>query len=90
MTEEEAQQHREDCRREVLRFLAERAALAHDAGAIRRRINQLGYELGDEDVRAALLFLRGLDLVAERFDPLGASKYWQVTSAGILHHERAS
>lgn len=86
-----AQERRESCRREVLRFLAERQAVAHHPKTIRRRLND-GHEndFADAEVEAALAFLTATApaaVVAVR-DPLGATRCYQATAAGVLLHER--
>lgn len=88
---EEIQIRRETCRREVLAFLADRPAVAHHPGAIRRRLNtveQADYTL--EEIEAALVFLVSQGFSSTERDALGATKYYQVTGAGTLHHERGA
>jgi hypothetical protein len=84
------QLRREECRREVRRYLAERQALAFPAIAIRRKLRHDGDDFTDEEIVAALEYLVSLDSphVRVRPDPDGATKYYQATSAGVLAHER--
>lgn len=86
-----AQERREECRRETLRFLAHRQPLAHHPKAIRRGLN-LGHEhdFTDDDVEAALGFLESAGLVRVVHDPLGATRHYQATAAGVLQHERGA
>lgn len=86
-----AQERREECRREVRRFLAERAAVAHHPATIRRGLNA-GHQADwtEEEIELAAIFLSNLapaQLRAVR-DTVGATVYWQATSAGVLAHER--
>lgn len=86
-----AQERREECRREVRRFLAERAAVAHHPATIRRALNA-GHQADwtDDEVETAAIFLLNLTppQVIARHDHLGATAYYQATSAGVLAHER--
>ena len=88
-----AQERREECRRDVLRFLAERQAVAHHPKTIRRRLND-GHEHDylDVEIEAALAFLTGATppLAKGIADTLGATKYYQATSEGVLAHERSA
>ncbi len=77
---------------------AVRAALAirHPAALAPRQLvrlvkKDLDFLFEEADVIAALEFLRGLSPVETDFtaDPLGTTKYWSATSAGVLAHERA-
>ena len=81
---------REECRREVLRYLAERAALAFPAATIRRKLRFDGDDFSDAEIDAALQFLLGLSepQIKTRDDPHGVTKYYQASSAGVLAHER--
>ncbi|WP_414664868.1 hypothetical protein [Horticoccus sp. 23ND18S-11] len=86
-----AQERREECRRETLRFLAERQAVAHHPKTVRRRLND-GHEhdFTDADVQAALVFLVSASLAREIPDALGATRHYQATAAGVLAHERGA
>ena len=82
----------EDCRREVLRYLAERLALAFPAHAIQRKLRIDGSIFTLEEIEAALVFLlRYPDrpLISEQPDCLGATSDYQATTAGVLFHERS-
>jgi hypothetical protein len=87
-----AQERREECRKAVLGFLAERQAVAHHPKTIRQRLNA-GHEhdFADEEVEAALAFLLGMrpePFAKEIPDGMGATRYYQATSAGVIAHER--
>lgn len=84
-----AQERREECRRSVRRYLAERPGLSFHPRIIQRRICE-GYfaDFTVEDVQAALAFLVSDQQVAPEHDGLGATQYYKATSKGILHHER--
>lgn len=90
MTEAEIQQRKESYRRDVREFLAYRQAVAHLPQDIRRRlamrVAENPYTL--EEVQEALEFLVGLGHVEVKRAALGATKYYQATSAGVLAHER--
>lgn len=86
------QARREKCRREVLGFLAERQAVAHHPNAIRNRLN-VAHENDyvAEEIEAACVLLCGISpepLAKPIRDPLGATTYYQATSAGVIAHER--
>lgn len=90
-TEQAAQQRREECRLEVLRYLVERQALAFPAHAIRRKLRMDGSDFEDAEIEAALEFLLGFTpdpLIKVIHEKLGATKNYQATTAGILAHER--
>lgn len=90
--QELSQARREKCRHDVLGFLAERQKLAHHVNAIRNRLNA-GHENDylTEEIEAACVLLCGLSpepLAKTIPDPLGATRYYQATSAGVIAHER--
>ena len=84
------QQKREECRREVRRYLVARQHLAMPADAIRRKLRIDGDDFTEAEILAALTYLAQIDPphVTILPDPDGASKYYQATSAGVLAHER--
>ncbi len=83
----ENQQRREDCRREVRRYLAERPMLSMRAQAIEHMLERdFGFTL--DEVRAALVFLVSAKQVEVEPDQLGATDYFKITAAGTLAHER--
>lgn len=91
--EQKAQLRREECRRDVMGFLADRQVVAHHPRTICRGLNE-GHErdyLPDE-IEAALAFLGSFEPSAVKVVPaaMGATKYFQATAAGVLLHERAT
>lgn len=83
-------QRNEECRNEVLTYLAQRQGIAQSAATIHRRVNREN-NFTIAEVEAALGFLRGFNppLVRAQHDELGSSQFWQVTSEGVLHYERS-
>lgn len=82
-------EQKEELRHEVLAALAVRAPAALSPRQIGKAVKrELDFLFEDADTEAALEYLRGLDLVQFRHDELGASKYWNVTTAGIQKYER--
>ena len=83
------QERREECRAAVLAFLAPRQATAHHPQSIRRRL-AAGHEhdFSLDEITAALAFLESAGLVRGLADALGATRYYQITAAGVLAHER--
>lgn len=80
---------REDLRRAVRHYLAQRATVAQDAGTIHRAIRRAEpCEL--REIEAALTFFIHLDPPQIRTvrESLGATLYYQITSAGVLADER--
>lgn len=81
----------EQLRHAVLEVLATRFPTALPPGGIRRRIAMdaaVDFGYSDEELNAALEFLRQEKLVFFTQDPLGASKYWGSTSEGVKACER--
>lgn len=91
MDERQLQRRREECRREARRYLAERQALAFPVDAMRRKLNIDGNDFTDEEIAEACQFLLEMvpPQVKVRPDGLGATRYYQATSAGVLEHERS-
>lgn len=81
--DEREQERRDECRREVRRYLAERPGLAFHARTIQGRTN-----MTIEEVEASLRFLITAGQAELKHDGLGATRYYKATSAGILAHER--
>lgn len=80
---------KEDARHEVLAFLAARQKLAFDAPAIHRRLARVSdFTLGE--LEEAAEFLASAGLATKAPDPLGATPYFQATSAGVLAQERSA
>ncbi|HPA21465.1 MAG TPA: hypothetical protein PLU30_27235 [Verrucomicrobiae bacterium] len=87
--EETAQDHREEVRRQVRAMLAGRPSTAHRASYVRHRINSdTGERYTDDEVDAAISFLQKAGQIEFEEESLGATKYWKITAAGILAHER--
>lgn len=82
------QTRREEARREARRYLANRPGLAFAADAVRRSVNHDGFDFTGEEIADALTFLVGLDQAETMPNPLGATRYYRITSAGTLAHER--
>jgi hypothetical protein len=77
----------------VREYLALRATAAFTLDTITRMINLRGLldeKASREDVQAALVFLEGLEQVKSFYDDLGSTKNWQITSKGVLAHERSA
>lgn len=81
---------------EALRFaarevLASRPGVALDARGIRRRIEQdqlIDFTPTEEQLRAALAVLEGLNQITISYLPLGTTEHFRATSEGILAFER--
>jgi hypothetical protein len=87
------QQRREDLRTVLLQYLKERAANAFPADVLLQRINKTGlidFEANAEELSEALAFLRGSNFIALTPHAHGATPFYQVTSAGVLAHERGT
>lgn len=80
----------EEIRSEALAYLAPRQGIAQTPETILRRINK-EHKFTMAELESALAFLEGMDppLVAAVPAALGATKYYQATSAGVLHYERS-
>jgi hypothetical protein len=80
-----------DLRFDVRRHLVSRPTVAEEAATIRHHLARKGIQASDDEILAALTFLEGLDRpqVIRHMNPLGGSTAaWQITSAGVLAHER--
>ena len=86
----DSQARREECRREVRRYLAERLALKFPLAAIQRKLRIDGEDFSTEEIVNALAYLGCLHdpHIRETNDPDGSTKYYQATAAGVLAHER--
>lgn len=85
------QEEREILRKSVVGYLAVRQGLKFAASSIRRSIASRGlvdFTIFDADVEQALQFAKGFGWVAESNSDVGASVYWESTSAGVLEAER--
>lgn len=79
---------KEECRHAALEFLAERPAVSHAVGAIRRGINREGGDYDYGETAQAVELLVGLGLAKVIPDPLGSTRYYQISAQGTLQHER--
>jgi len=81
------QEAKEELRRLVRGWLADRAALGFNATAIHRGVSrEMACTVPEvEDAIALLSDLKQLKQVPNR---LGATKYWQIAAEGTLAHER--
>lgn len=80
----------EDLRFETRRFLHGRPTVASDVTTIRHGLARWGVAATDHEVGAACMFLAGLNPPQAQAHKasLGSSQSWQITSAGVLAHER--
>ena len=80
-------QQKEELRRLVLRFMAERAALSYNAASVQRGV---GREMAHTQPEAAEALELLLDLGWLKLVPnsLGAARYYQISAAGTLAYER--
>lgn len=79
---------KEEARHGALAFLAERPAVSHSVAAIRRGVNREGGDFSEPEIREAAELLAGLELAEVTPDPLGSTRYYKATAAGVLAHER--
>ena len=82
------QQRKEECRKEVRNWLAQRQALAFTNDTVRRRLNAEGNDFTQGEVNDALVFLVGRKHVGVTPDGDGATPHYQATSEGVLAAER--
>lgn len=87
MNDPQQQQKLERLRAELLDFLAAAKRLKFNAEQLWRIV---GRKLGGspEETLNELAFLAGAGFVSETFAPLGATKEYQATAAGVLKSER--
>jgi hypothetical protein len=80
----------EDLRFEARAYLAVRPTAALSAVEIRHGLARKGHETGIDELTAALVFLEGFNppQIRRHLNPLGGSSSWQITTAGVLSHER--
>jgi hypothetical protein len=78
---------REELRRLTLGWLDDRAALAFNAASINRGVNrEMSHTIPETEETIA--FLASAGFVAETPNPLGGTKFWKITAAGTIAHER--
>lgn len=78
----------EDIRHAVRDYLYARQGTAQPAPTIRRRLNREGVRCDNDAVELACAFLVGLEQVDQSTNKLGSTKYYKISSKGILAHER--
>jgi hypothetical protein len=87
--EQKAAAQKEDLRHAVLDVMVFRHPAALTLRAIRRHVAvEIGFTVAEEDVAAAAELLVGLGHLAVEPDPLGSTKYYRATPAGVLAQER--
>lgn len=88
---EHAQERREECRRKVRAWLYERTTIAAHPKQIQRGLNAgHDHDFTLPEIDSALAFLLGVrpEQVSQVRDEIGATSYYQITSAGSVAHER--
>lgn len=85
-SEAQEQERREQCRREVLRYCAIRSVLAFKAETIRNMLRR-EFNFTIEEITAALEFENGAGRLQIEKHGQGVTKFYRVTSTGILFHE---
>lgn len=83
----------EEIRHAVLDHFYQRGSgIAHDAETVRRYLKRTIRNLDFDEIEAACAYLKGHapPLLESEHDPLGATQYFKITTAGIQHHERSS
>lgn len=86
-----SQPQREDLRFAVREQLVAAQTVALTADMLMRRVQRarvIDFEFSVLDAHEAANFLVGLGYARESPTPLGATKYYQATAAGVLAHER--
>jgi hypothetical protein len=79
---------KETARHAALAYLANREGLSLSLAAIHAGVAHDGHDFDTSEINVALAFLEGLQFIESQPDPLGSTKRWKATPAGILHHER--
>ena len=79
---------KEDVRHAVRTYLYDRQRAAQTIATIARNLRRDGTRCDEDDVEIALAFLEGAEQATAEPDPLGSTKYYRLTSDGILAHER--
>ena len=83
----------EQVREAVLEYLANRQELSYDMPLLLERLNKsrsLDFKIEPDDLTGALAFLEGREYIKHSFARLGATRFFQATSAGVLAHERGA
>jgi hypothetical protein len=87
------QQRRESLRTELLAYLANRPASSFEPEVLLQRLIKtqvLEFTPVMEDLAGALAFLRGSEFITLTPHAHGATPFYQVTSTGVLAHERGT
>lgn len=80
-------EQKEELRRLVLRFLAERAALSYNSASVQRGVSrEMAHTV--PEAADALELLLDLGLVKLVPNTLGAARYYKISAAGTLAYER--
>jgi hypothetical protein len=85
------QLQREELRYAVREQLVIAKTVALSADMLQRRVERarlLDFSFTTADVEDALAVIVGLEHAREEPHPLGATKYYRATAAGVLAHER--
>ena len=80
-------EEKEEFRRLVRRFYAERPATAHSVAAVHFSVAR-SMACTIPEVEAACLFLKDLAQLKEVLNTMGSLKYYQISAIGTLAHER--
>lgn len=78
---------REDLRRFVLGFLAKRSACAFNCVSVQNTVRR-DMPCTEDEVEETLQFLKSLGFVEEVPNKMGSRRYYQISAAGTLAHER--
>lgn len=81
MDEETKQLRNEGCRESVLFYLSNIPTISQDAKTIWRFLSR-NHDWTEAEVKDALCYLLGDDLVKMERNKLGSTKYYQITTAG--------
>jgi hypothetical protein len=96
MSADAAKRRAEELRRAVVDFLAARQSVAFGPEVILERIiraRALDFHPEPDEFTAALTFLENFTpepLITRKTSPIGASRFYQATSAGVLAWERGA
>lgn len=83
------QMQKEELRRLVRTWLAERGALSFNAHSVHRGVSR-EIACTEPEVEDALTLLTGMGQVSAAHSELGSTLYYKVTAAGILANERGA
>lgn len=86
---EQDQLRREDIRRAVRSYLADRPAVALSPTTIARGLRAEWPDITLTEVSAALQFFVSAKQIEELTESIGSSKYYKITAEGTLAHERS-